>query len=204
LSAFIGGRSSLIVPIPSEHSRRMNSPMLSSSPSPGRCSASLRWTAVTTYYRDDRIQITSSAVRIDGQTFLLGDLEYVWHRRGTADLTAVLRRLARWGLFLLAAVIGLACAVKTPALLRFGAGGPDILVRLAFVLAGSFALLAIGWPLMELVLSGLDHVYSRGVVVQEIWADWRGRDILLLRCSDQMRFGQIYRALQRAVENRTD
>jgi hypothetical protein len=47
-------------------------------------------------------------------------------------------------------------------------------------------------------------VYSRGVVVQEIWADWHGQDILLLRCSDQLRFGQIYRALQRAVENSTD
>jgi hypothetical protein len=92
--------------------------------------------------------------------------------------------------------------VKTPALLRLGVGGPDLLVRLAVVLAASFAALAIGWPLVELVLSGLDHVHIRGVVVQEIWAQWHGQDILLLRSSDKLRFGQIYRALQRAMEQR--
>ncbi|HZN73327.1 MAG TPA: DUF6232 family protein [Micromonosporaceae bacterium] len=159
---------------------------------------------MTTYYRDDRIQITSSALYIDGETYLLGDLMYVWHQRGAADLVATTRRISRWVLFLAAGLIGLACAAKTPALLRLGIGGPDLLTRIAVVIAASFAALAIGWPVVELVLSGLDHVHLRGVHVQEIWADWRGHDILLLRSSDQLRFGQIYRALQRAMEHRAD
>jgi hypothetical protein len=158
---------------------------------------------MTTYYRDDRVQITSSAVRVDGQTYRLGDLAYVWHRRGAADRRAVSRRLARWALYLLAGAIGLGCAVKTPAILRLGAGVPDLAVRIAFVLAASGAAVAIGWPLVELVLTGLDHVYLRGTIVQEIWAQWHGHDILLLRSSDRLKFGQIYRALQRAVEDRT-
>jgi len=156
---------------------------------------------MTTYYRDDRVQITSSALRVDGATYRLSELSYVWHQRGMADRRAVARRLGQWALWLLAGAIGLACAVKTPAILRLGSGVPDLAIRIAFVLAASGAALAIGWPLIELVLAGLDHVYVHGVVVQEIWAQWHGQEILLLRSSDKLRFGQIYRALQRAVED---
>lgn len=158
---------------------------------------------MTTYYRDSRIQISSSAVRIDGQTYHLDDLDYVWHRRGSPDLRSISRRTARWVLLLLALALGLACAVKTPVLLRLGAGVPDMTIRIALVLAASGAALAIGWPLMELVLSGLDHVHLRGVVVQEIWVRWHDQEIMLLRSSDSLRFGQVYRALQRAIEQRS-
>jgi hypothetical protein len=37
-------------------------------------------------------------------------------------------------------------------------------------------------------------------VVNEIWVRYAGEDQLLLRTSNALRFGQIYRAVQRAVE----
>jgi hypothetical protein len=35
---------------------------------------------------------------------------------------------------------------------------------------------------------------------REIWAIWQGKERMLLRVSDETRFGQIYRAIQRAFE----
>lgn len=39
-----------------------------------------------------------------------------------------------------------------------------------------------------------------GRKAREIWAIWRGKELMLLRVSDKTRFGQIYRAIQRALE----
>jgi hypothetical protein len=35
---------------------------------------------------------------------------------------------------------------------------------------------------------------------REIWAVWRGKERMLLRVTDKTRFGQIYRAIQRTLE----
>jgi hypothetical protein len=35
---------------------------------------------------------------------------------------------------------------------------------------------------------------------REIWAVWRGKELMLLRVTDKTRFGQIYRAIQRTLE----
>src|SRR5262245_56437604 len=103
LSAFIGGRSKRMVPIPSCVSKRTNSPI---GPPCFRhrrrtadyvvCmerlrSAAVERTAMTTYYRDDHIVIDSFALRIDGQTYHLDDLSYVWHQRGVPDMRAMSR-----------------------------------------------------------------------------------------------------------------
>ena len=52
-------------------------------------------------------------------------------------------------------------------------------------------------------LGWLDRSYDRGSGVTELWVRHRGADLMLLRTSDAHRFGQIYRALQRAVEEDT-
>jgi hypothetical protein len=39
-----------------------------------------------------------------------------------------------------------------------------------------------------------------GRKAREIWAVWRGEELMLLRVTDKTRFGQIYRAIQRAFE----
>jgi hypothetical protein len=156
---------------------------------------------VTTYYRDARMKVTSAEIESDGVCYPLTRLDYVWHRRGRLDASALSRRGLRGLLVVGALLLGVLCAAKTPALLMLGARVQSLLVRLALVVAGSLAFIALLWPLAELVLSGLDHVNVHGVVVHEIWARCGGEDILLLRTSDSLRFGRIYRALERALEN---
>jgi hypothetical protein len=55
-------------------------------------------------------------------------------------------------------------------------------------------------PLADVLLEHMDRSYARGSRCLEIWADVRGSEMLLLRTDDALRFGQIYRALQRALE----
>jgi hypothetical protein len=46
----------------------------------------------------------------------------------------------------------------------------------------------------------VDRSYDRGSRRLEIWGRVRGTDVLLLRTDNRQRFGQIYRALQRALD----
>jgi hypothetical protein len=47
------------------------------------------------------------------------------------------------------------------------------------------------------------HSRSRGRG-REIWAIWRGKELMLLHVTDTTRFGQIYRAIQRTLEQNSD
>lgn len=156
---------------------------------------------MATYYRDNSVRVTSTDVEVDGVVYPLARLEYVWHRKGTPDKGAVSRFGLRLVLLLVALLLGVLCAVKTPAMLLLGARTPSIAVRIALVVAGWLAFFALAWPVAELVLTGLDHVNVHGVVVHEIWIRSRGEEIMLLRTSDSLRFGRVYRALERALEN---
>jgi len=155
---------------------------------------------MSVYYRDPSVSVTSTEYTVDGQRYRLDELTYVWHQRGPPDARARSRRRARWVLFALAAVIAAGYVAKTPLTFRLGAGISQLPLRLMLRLAASLAILGVGWPLVELVLRGLDHVHVHGVVVREIWARWHGQEILLLSSSDSLRFGRVYRALQRALE----
>jgi hypothetical protein len=55
-------------------------------------------------------------------------------------------------------------------------------------------------PLADVLLEHVDRSYDRGSRSLEIWGRVRGGDVLLLRTDNAQRFGQIYRALQRALE----
>lgn len=159
---------------------------------------------MTVYYHDATVAVTSAEYCVDGRRYALVELSYVWHRRGRSDPQTMFRRAARWLLLLVAAAMAAAYAAKTPVTMWLGSGIPELPLRLMFGLGVSIAVLAIGWPLAELVLRGLDHVHVHGVVVREIWARWHGYDVLLLRSSDALRFGRVYRALQRALEQQEE
>ena len=79
------------------------------------------------------------------------------------------------------------------------AGSYVFSVLAAFVVAG----LALT-PFLEVPLGWLDRSYERGNRVHELWVQHHGRETLLVRTPDALRFGQIYRAVQRAVEQQTD
>lgn len=156
---------------------------------------------MTTYYRDPQVWVTSAEVRMDGVGYPLARLEYVWHRRGRPDRGALSRRGLRVLLLGVTLLLGMLCLVKTPVVLAVAARIPGVGMRIALAAAASLASFALFWPLAELVLAGLDHVNVHGVVTHEIWARCGGEEILLLRTSDSLRFGRVYRALQRALEN---
>lgn len=145
---------------------------------------------VAVYYRDDTVRVTSSRVEAYGLTLPLSDLSYVWHRRTRRDLRVSGRIAARWALVTL-----LAAPVVIGALWLLTGWGVA-LVGLAVLLGLAFTLT----PLSEFPLMALERSYDRGSAVHEIWVQCRGADVLLLRTSDALRFGQIYRALQRALE----
>jgi hypothetical protein len=130
-----------------------------------------------TYYRDSDVLVSSGEIRMGGRRYRLGDLARIWHRRGTRS----------WGAAAGRGVLGLAMLIP----IVVGAIGGGILVGLATA------------PLADVLLERVDRSYDRGSRCLEIWGRVRGRDVLLLRTDNAQRFGQIYRALQRALEPTT-
>jgi hypothetical protein len=150
---------------------------------------------MTTYYRDGAVEITSWAVVVKGRAYPLGEVATVWHRAGGRDAAG--RRTLRTRVALAVAPLAPLVAAAAVAAVGLRAESPTnriILLTVAVVL-GLTAL-----PLLDLVLGRVERTYDRGTRVHEIWVRWRGRDVLLLRTGDRLRFGRIYRALERALD----
>ncbi|MEH1053830.1 DUF6232 family protein [Micromonospora sp. CPCC 206171] len=148
-----------------------------------------------TYYDDRSVQVTSTAIRVDGRTFPLAEIGMVWHQRGSRSWRVLVGRGALGAALagpLVAAVLGVALAVWLHR---------SLTVTVAIVGASMLVGLAVG-PLADFLFEHLDRSYARGSRQWEMWARWRGRPVLLLRTGDALRFGQVYRAVQRATENR--
>ncbi|GAB2917345.1 hypothetical protein GCM10027280_00450 [Micromonospora polyrhachis] len=147
-----------------------------------------------TYYDDLGIQVTSDAIRVGGRSYPLRGLARVWHQRGRRSWRALAGRGAIGAALIgpiVAAVIGLVVALRIDASLAV----TILLVGIACLVG-----LAAG-PIADLLLEHLDRSYARGAHDLEIWAEFQGRPVLLVHTRDALRFGQIYRALQRAVES---
>lgn len=146
-----------------------------------------------TYYDDKSVQVTSSAIRVDGRSFPLAEISLVWHQRGNRSWRILAGRGAIGAAMagpLVAAVLGAAVALwlhRSPT------------VTIAIVGASVLVGLGVG-PLADFLFEHLDRSYARGSRQLEIWARWRGEPVRLLETRDALRFGQIYRALQRAME----
>ncbi|GAA2508340.1 DUF6232 family protein [Winogradskya humida] len=149
-----------------------------------------------TYYRDGDVLVTSTGIRMDGRDYRLSDLARVWHSRGRRQWSAVAGR----------GVLGL--AVLIPVLI--GAIGISIAVLVEASTAVTIALVGggiliglVALPLADVLLEFVDRSHDRGSHPLEIWAEVRGTRVLLLRSNNRQRFGQIYRALQRALDQDT-
>ncbi|MGW4463136.1 DUF6232 family protein [Micromonospora sp. NPDC004704] len=159
---------------------------------------------MTVYYRDDTVQVTSETVQAGGHRVPVAELTYVWHTRSRGSLrsrTGLI--LGRGTLILLLSVpplIATVCVVS----LGFAAQDRGTWLVAAAILGvcvvGALALI----PFLEVPLSWLDRSYDRGSGVYELWVQRQGQELMLLQISDAMRFGQIYRAVQRAVEQHGD
>lgn len=146
-----------------------------------------------TYYDDRWVQVTSEAIRVGDRAYPLGELIRVWHQRGARSWGALAGRGALGAaLFgpLVAAALGLVIAFQLHA---------SSTVTVALV--GIACLLGLAArPLADLLLDRMDRSYDRGSHELQLWASLRGTPVLLLHTRDALKFGQIYRALQRAME----
>jgi Family of unknown function (DUF6232) len=155
--------------------------------------------AMTTFYHDNGVHIGSSELLVDDQAYHLDDLELVWHRRGPRGAEGMMIIMARTMLIVgvLAAIAGLGVAMRRVA---FSALSGSVLIGgalLGVVLAGT-----VGLFVVEGVITLIERSYEKGSVEHQIWARHHDVDVLLFATRDKLRFGKIYRALQRAIEHR--
>lgn len=148
---------------------------------------------MVTHYDDKSIRITSTTVQVMDRTFPLAEISAAWHHRGSRSW----RVLAGRGAIGAALAVPLVAAVAGIVLALWLGRSPTITIAIigASVLVG----LAAG-PVADFLFEHLDRSYARGSRRLEIWIRWQGRPMLLLATADALRFGQIYRALQRAIE----
>lgn len=148
-----------------------------------------------TYYDDRSVRVTSEAIRVAGRAYPLVELAEIWHQRGDRSWRALANRGALGiGLIgpVVAALIGITLAI------RFHS---SITVTIAIVGVSCLVGFAVA-PVADLLFEHLDRSYTRGSHRLEIWVRWHGEPVRLIQTTDALRFGQIYRALQRAVEHR--
>lgn len=146
-----------------------------------------------TYYRDAEVVVTSAGIRMNGRDYRLGELARVWHQRGRRRWSGAAGRGAL-GLAMLAPIVlgGLGIVI---------AFAVHASVSATIALIGGGLLLGLaGIPLADVLLDRVDRSYDRGSRLLEIWGRTRDGDVLLLRTDNAHRFGQIYRALTRALE----
>ncbi|GAA2700883.1 DUF6232 family protein [Micromonospora olivasterospora] len=148
---------------------------------------------MVTYYDDRSVQVTSAALWVGGRTYPLAEISGVWHHRGSRSWRVLAGRGAIGAALagpLVAAGLGVALALwlHRSATVTIAVVGASVLVGLA-----------VG-PVADFLFEHLDRSYARGSRQLELWVRWRGRPVRLLCTGDALRFGQIYRAVQRAVE----
>ncbi|MCW6006735.1 hypothetical protein K1W54_19420 [Micromonospora sp. CPCC 205371] len=141
------------------------------------------------YYRDDGICITSSAVWVRGTRYRLCDVDRTW-RTGRLNIG---RRVTGAGA-VLAGVVVARIAVTQVGWLT--AGGVLVLLAAAVGLGRLLVGLAGG----AMALQALEDLrrYSHW---QELWASVAGRPVRLLGTEDAIRYGQVRRALIRALDD---
>jgi Family of unknown function (DUF6232) len=153
---------------------------------------------VRTYYRDDRVHITTTAIYVDDVCYPLDDLAEVWQAR---------RSLAGRRILIGLAILVLAVLVRVAAGYLWWLGGLDRTVEgwlrggpatVALVALAGLAVAVVGVLLVEAVLSAIEDIrgYGRNL---ELWATIDGHPVRLYHTNDARRFGQIRRALVRAL-----
>ncbi|MBX7268590.1 hypothetical protein KIF24_22935 [Micromonospora sp. Llam7] len=158
---------------------------------------------MTLYYRDDAVQVTSESIRAGGHVIPITEVTYVWHAKGRTTLAVRGRVLGRGVLVLLLSLpplIGLVCVLSLAWSAQDRGEWLPALIVLATCVVVTLALA----PFLEIPLGWLDRSYERGNRVQELWVQYRRQEVMVLQTPDGLRFGQIYRAVQRAVEQQGD
>ena len=152
----------------------------------------------TTYYRDDAVHISSGGVRVGDDWYPLPTLTYVWHRRTGKVRHGVymtVSRLLAVGLVIAILVIGGILARN----IDLSGDQKTMLIAggiLGVVLIGGLAAFGV-----EGLLNLVDRTHEHNKGLHEIWVRSGDQELMIYATTDSIRFGQIYRALQRAMEH---
>jgi hypothetical protein len=153
-----------------------------------------------TYYQDHQVHITSVAIWVDGRVYALAELGETWRRGGSV---AGRRILVGVGVLLLAVVIRLATSYSwwmgglRRQYQRWLTAGMATSALVAFA---ALAVALVGAAAIEVGLRAIEDIRGFGRH-QELWARVHGYPVLLLRTNDAARFGQVRRALVRAMDD---
>jgi hypothetical protein len=126
-----------------------------------------------TFYRDGGVWITDRWLTVNGRRYAVADLRNLRAVRVPADSAA--------------ASVGMACvvAIAMTAFMGF-AGDPILLIGSPLLAAVPIGIAIVAWRLRRRAF--------------ELYADYEGAEVQVLRAPDQWRFNQMCRALMRARE----
>ena len=122
----------------------------------------------------------------------------MWHRRGPRGAPGVALIVGRLALVVAVLLIIGGAGVAMRELDLSGYDSTTILVGavVGVVLAGT-----VGLFVVEGVITLIERSYEKGGAEHQIWARHLDTEILLFATRDKLRFGKVYRALQRAIEH---
>jgi Family of unknown function (DUF6232) len=152
----------------------------------------------TTYYDDQAVRIDSSGIRVGDAWYPLWALTYVWHRRTGRMLHGAYMLGTRGGAVVLALLllIALGRAVRH---IHLDPRQDTMLIAggiLTVIVLGGLAAFAV-----EGLLHVVDRTHEHGRGRYQLWVRIDDTDQVIYSTTDATRFGQVYRALERAIEN---
>jgi hypothetical protein len=142
------------------------------------------------YYQDSEVSITPSGFRINGRAYPLRDIERAW-RHSRRQLGGKVRRAV--ALLAVVVLIQVVLVLVGRWVLALTSGGMVLVAGLVLFVRWMIHLAA-GAPALNAV-EDLRRFGSR----LELWAVVAGDEVLLLSTDDAIRYGQVCRALARAL-----
>ena len=148
---------------------------------------------MATYYEDDTVKITSTHLSVADHNYELADLEQIRH-------DGLLRAVRAWTYWLSRGAAVIALLALVPGFVV----AIVIAVRLTHTAVDRMTGICVATGVMGALFKGCWDFAIEGYGVdqygiREIRARWQGDDVVLIRCTDLIRYGSILRALQRAA-----
>ncbi|BCY11474.1 DUF6232 family protein [Actinoplanes sp. L3-i22] len=144
------------------------------------------------YYQDADVTVAASGLEVHGRKYPLGEIEQAWRRgRRAAGRKAVIAGVV------LAAMV--AVEISVGLLTSWIWAGPGLLLVAVILLVRVVAHLAAG----STGLQALEDLRRYGRL-HELWVTVAHAPILVLSTDDAIRYGQVCRALSRALSDHED
>jgi hypothetical protein len=149
---------------------------------------------MTIYYRDESLRVTARQIQTVNGVYPLAELDDVWLEHGpwqperAAGILLLRLLVALAGLALAGAVVAVVVDVHHP--------GGDLVptwVVYGFLFASPVVL--------GVLIRYAEKARDGGTRTLLLCARWRGRSVTLYATTNPTRFGQVHRAVQRALEN---